>query len=266
MARARHTRLLVRLAQAAVALGVVAGHATAAREPVAAVPPDRQAQIEQHARRLEPQLRPLVQAQLELARATCGSLPAAVRRQVAAAAAAPLRGIADEWAARQFGVADNPQKQQSDPVKVIHEALAAAVAPHVPPAELAAFRQEHAAAIGRRTRAAQKQIVAKLDQRVVLSGSQRAAIEADLEKNWQPDWLVELADAGNHSFNNAPPAADFADRCIAPHLDAPQRAAWKAWSQTSGWSQFRQSPFDVFQSLQLNSTGEPLPPDPWWAP
>lgn len=262
MRHARTTRFVVRLAQAVLGLALVSGQVARADQQQA----EQKKQIEQHARQAELFLRPFVLAQLELARSTCASLPAAVRREVAAAAGGPLRGIADEWVARQFGVRRNAAKPPADPLDSIHEALAAALEPHVPASEVAAFRREHAAAVARRARAARMQIVAKLDQHLVLSDGQRAAIDADLEKHWHPDWLVELVDAGHTLANNAPAAADFADRCIAPHLDGSQRAAWKEWSQKSGWNQTGQTRLNPFHGLQMNSMHHPFPPDPWWTP
>lgn len=223
-------------------------------------------QAEQYARQIEAQHRPFVQAQLELARSTCGSLPAGVRRQVAAAADGPLRAWADECFPRHLGGQRNVTKPMADPLATIHEAVAAALEPHVPADELAAFRREHAAAIARRARAARMQIVAKLDQRLMLSGSQRTAIGADLEKHWQPDWLIELTDAGAATIGGFPPAADFADRCISPHLAEPQRAAWKEWSQKAGWIQIGQRRPDAYTVLNMNSMRQPFPLDPWWNP
>lgn len=266
MGRIHSRRVVVRLVSTVLGIGSVMGLAdqAAAKPPV--LQPDQQAHMQQFARQIESQFQPFVQAQLELARSTCGSLPVAVRRQVAAAAGKPLRGIADEIAARQFGQRPDEAQRRADPLAPIHEALAAALEPHVPAAELAAFRREHAAAIARRGRAARMQIVAKLDQRLMLSAAQRTAIEADLEKQWQPGWFVELNDTGHHNINGGPPAADFADRCIAPHLDDRQRAAWKAWSQSSGWKQFGQSGMDALHMINTNIMHTQFPRDPWWAP
>lgn len=265
MRHARSTQFVVALAPALLGLGVVAGQVARADQQ-AEQQKQQQKQIEQHARHVEAQFRPFVRGQLELARSTCGSLPAAVRRQVAEAVDSPLRRVAGEWAARQFGVVPNPAKPLADPLDVIHETLIVALEPHVPADELAAFRREHAAAIARRGRAARLQIVAKLDQRLVLSVGQRKAIEADLEKHWQPDWLIELYDNGGFNMNGYPPAADFADRCIAPHLDDPQRAAWKEWGQKAGWKQTGQR-LDVFQiHSTISMHYQPPPSDPWWNP
>lgn len=270
MRHARSARFVVALAQALLGLGFVAAQvARAERQPAEQQQKERQKQIEQHARQIESQYRQFIPAQLELARSTCGSLPAGVRRQVAAAADGPLKAWAVDLAHRHMGAAPNPAKPSADPLAIIHEAVAAALAPHVPADELAAFRREHAATVARRGRVARLQIVAKLDQRLVLSAGQRKAIMTDLEKHWQPDWLIELYDNGGHThMDGGGPAADFADRCIAPHLDATQRAAWTAWSQKAGWKHMG---MQLYAVQLLNQVTMPLhqpmlPADPWWNP
>jgi hypothetical protein len=101
--------------------------------------------------------------------------------------------------------------------------------------------------------------VNKVDGELQLSQAQREKIEADLESRWDAAWQRELDDTGGMIINNRPPAPDFADKCIAPHLDERQRADWKTWCEQAGWSRMGQQTgwnFDGMLGMQ---------PDPWWS-
>jgi hypothetical protein len=104
------------------------------------------------------------------------------------------------------------------------------------------------------------QTVAKLDERFELTARQREAILADLRDRWEPAWIRELDDRDGMMINDQRPAPDFAEGCIAPHLDAEQRRAWQQWCQAAGRRRL---------GIQLgNWSGVPgaLKLDPWWNP
>lgn len=214
----------------------------------------RQQQIAQQAQQMQQFFQPALHAELERVRRTCGSLPADARKKIVAAGNETVKVLARQFAERQLA---GQGRQGFDPRKTIHEAVAAAVRPHATAEEFATYQQEQAARIARRERVARIQIVTKLDSELELSQSQRQKIEADLEKHWQAGWLRELDDKGM-VINNFRPAPDFADRCIAPHLDDPQKAEWKQWCQQAGWS--RMGPHTGW-----NFDGQSMQPDPWWS-
>lgn len=219
----------------------------------------RQQQIEQQAKHFEQFIRPVLEAELELVRRTCGSLSPAARRQVLAAGNESVRVAARDFAAWQFGNRRPGQADKSDPQRSVQETVFAAVKPHATPEELAAYERERADRLARRDRATRLSIVAKIDQELQLSIPQRSAIAADLEKGWKPDWTIELGDRG-HRINGRRPAPDFVDHCISPHLDERQRTAWKAWCQKAGWNLMRQG------FVHFSADGQGLEPDPWWTP
>jgi len=214
----------------------------------------RQQQIAQHAQQIQPFFQPALHAELERVRKTCGSLPADARKKIVAAGNETVKVLARQFAERQLA---GQGRQGFDPRKTMHEAVAAAVKPHATAEEFATYQREQAARVARRVRAARIQIVTKLDRELELSQSQRQKIEADLEKHWEADWLRDLDDNGNMIINNFRPAPDFADRCIAPHLDDRQRAAWKNWCQLAAWKH-------MGQQVGWNFDGQSLQPDPWW--
>lgn len=216
----------------------------------------RQQQIEQQAQQVEQFFQPPLQAELELVRRTCGSLEPAARKAIVAAGGAAVKATSKQFAAWQFG---DRGKKRFDARETIHAAVAAAVKPHAKPEEFAAYEKEHAARMARRDRAARVLILTKVDQQLELSSVQREAIAADLEKRWEAGWIRELDDNGGMRIGNLPLAPDFADACIAPHLDDRQRVEWKQWTQQAGWSR-------MGHHVGWNSDGQTLQPDPWWKP
>ena len=216
----------------------------------------RQQQIDQQAKQMEQFFNPPLQAELELVRRTCGSLEPAARKAIVAAGGEAVKATSKQFAAWQFG---DRGKKRFDAREMIHTAVAAAVKPHAKPEEFAAYEKEHTARMARRERAARTLIVTKVDQQLELSAAQRDAIAADLEKRWEAGWIRELDDNGGVRIGNFPPAPDFADKCIAPHLDERQRAEWKQWTQQAGWSR-------MGQHFGWNFDGQSLQPDPWWKP
>jgi hypothetical protein len=59
-------------------------------------------------------------------------------------------------------------------------------------------------------------------------------------------------------INTRPPAPDFADKCIAPHLDERQRADWKTWCDQAGANRHG-------HGFGWNFDGQGMQPDPWWS-
>ena len=99
--------------------------------------------------------------------------------------------------------------------------------------------------------------IAKLDEQLELSATQREAILADLRSGWQPSWIRELDDRGGLVVNNHPPAPDYAEERIVPHLDETQRSVWHAWCRAAGSRM-------LGQRARWHFDGPGLPPDPWW--
>lgn len=215
----------------------------------------RQQQIAQQAQQMQQFFQPALQAELELVRKTCGSLPVEARKKIVAAGNESVKAVAKQFAEHQFA---GRGRQGFDARKAIHEAVAAAVKPHAAAEEFAAYEREQAARLARRARTARILIVNKVDGELELSQSQREKIDRDLEKHWQAGWLRELDDNGGMMINNHRPAPDFADTCIAPHLDDRQKAEWKKWCQQAGWKR-------MGHHVGWNFDGQSLQPDPWWS-
>ena len=215
----------------------------------------RQQQVAQQAQQMQQFFQPTLQAELEIARKTCGSLSSEARKKIVAAGNEAVKVVARQFAEHQFA---GRGRKGFDARKMIHDAVAAAVKPHAAAEEFAAYEREQTARIARRARTARILIVNKVDDELELSEVQREKIAADLEQHWDTGWLRELDDNGGMMINNQRPAPDFADKCIAPHLDERQRAEWKKWCQQAGWNR-------MGHHMGWNFDGQSLQPDPWWS-
>ena len=104
-------------------------------DPKAAAAKQRQQQIDQQAQQMQQFFQPVLQAELELARKTCGSLPPEARKQILAAGNAAVKAVARQFAEQQF---TGRGRKGFDARNAIHDAVAAAVKPHAPAEEFAA--------------------------------------------------------------------------------------------------------------------------------
>ena len=236
-------------------LGVPAAEVVAQRRRQQALAAQQAELARQQARQFEQLLQPLLRAELELVRTTCGDLPVAPRRDVLAAGRAAVAALASEAATRQLQ--GGAPLVQADPRTRLHREIAAALEPHVPAAVLAAYDREDERRVERRARVARERIVAKLDEQLELSATQREAILEDLRSGWEASWIQELDDRGGLVVNNHRPAPDYAEARITPHLDDAQRATWKAWCRAAGSRM-------LGQRARWHFDGPGLPPDPWW--
>lgn len=235
---------------AACVIGVVA--VCPAGLSAAEAQPQQQQLIDQYAKSLEPRLPVFVDGELELVKGSCGSLSPAARREIFAAGKAAVPSAARQLATFWVG---GQQGKPFDAKRSVQDAIHAAVKPHATTEEFAAYERARAARLARRGHAARASIVARLDRKLQLTIKQRAAITAALEQGWEEDWNRELTD---RNFDGLAP--DRADRCIAPHLDPRQRAAWDAWRQQAGWSRAPEA-LNPFPASVI-----PHEPDPWWTP
>lgn len=241
----------------------------AARNPAAVAAAEavkRQQFIRQQALNFEQTIEPLLTVELTFARRACGGLSAAARREVLAAAREALREVAERLARLQFE-GDGGAATPFDVRRELHERVAAALAPRVTEPELADYDRAWQLRRARREEAARIRIVAKLDGHLGLTAAQRRDVLEDLRAHWQPGWIRELEDQGGLMNQDLPPAPDFADASIAPHLDPDQLEHWRQWRAANG-SQSRPrsavdwSELNVLQPAQRQGQQ----PDAWWRP
>lgn len=237
-----------------------AAAAAAVKDQVEADNADPQAamrarQRQEQAKQFEGLLQPMLRAELELARKSCGSLVPKARAEVLAAGRATVKEIALELATRQM----NGRMGTFDARQRLRNALRTALKPHATTTEIAAYDREETLREHRRADVARVQIIAKVDDELELSDAQRKAIEEHLARSWDTTWIRELNDTGT-MVNNRRIAPDYAEQAIVPHLDASQRDEWKAWCQVAGSRMLGN-----FQNWQWYSQGL-TQADPWWGP
>lgn len=192
----------------------------------------KQQQLQQ-AKQMEQMLQPVLHAELEFIRTTCGDLGPEAKGAIKAAAADAVRE-----AARQFAVQQHrPGRRSLDLSQIFAEKLDPVVEQQLSSDTAAVWRRERNARRERRAEAARLLIVAKLDETLELTTAQREAILVDLRTQWDDAWLCELQDPGGFIVNAHRPAPDYAAAAIAPHLDERQRQAWDAWVKAAGWRQ-----------------------------
>lgn len=218
--------------------------------------------VRQQAQQFEQFLQPLLRVELALVRHACGSLPAADREEVLAAARQAVRDLAERVARRQFeGLGD---AGPVDVRAVLHEQVAAALEPRADREEFAAYARESQQRQERRAEAARLRIVAKIDQQLGLTATQRHDVLEDLRRHWEPDWIRELEDHDGVMINDLPPAPDFAAARIVPHLDPVQRTLWTEWSKAAGWNAVPRGGIDWSELNALQQHPQKI--DPWWRP
>ena len=205
------------------------------KDPRAAQLWQQRKQIREQAKNMEQALQPALRTELEMVRRSCGSLSPEARREVLAAGRAAVASTALTFATRQMKGGLRRQPMAMDVRREIQEPLAKAVERHAPVSEFAAYQREQQLRWERRQRAARVAIVTKLDRQLDLAEAQRRAIEVDLEQHWEASWMRALDDH-RVIMNNERPAPDYADACIAPHLDHRQQAEWRRWRKVAGFA------------------------------
>jgi len=216
--------------------------------------------MRQQAQQFESMLQPLLGTELAIVRRTCGSLAPEARRDVLEAARRGVREVAIQVAKAQF---EGDGGRPADVRRAIHERIAAAVEPRAAAAEFASYESESRRRRERREEAARIRIVLKLDERLGLTATQRQDVLADLRARWQAAWIRELDDHGVMS-NDMPLAPDFAEDCIAPHLDAAQVRSWRQWCEAASG---KGVPFNGIDWSEFNALQQhPQKVDDWWRP
>lgn len=216
----------------------------------------RQEQVAQQARQMERFFQPILHSELELIRRCCEGLEPPARQKLLAIGRAAVetaaRGFAERQLAGQLG------RDAYDPRQEIRRRLVAAVGELASPQQAASYRAAVEQRDARRAESARVAIVARLDRQLDLTEAQRRAIEADLAKRWEPDWVWELEGRGQMRVNDYPVAPDQAAAAIVPHLDPEQAADWDKWCQAAG-SRLVPPRFNwTFDGQGLQQ------PDGWW--
>jgi hypothetical protein len=183
-----------------------------------AVPDD---QVQQYVQ----QFRPMVRTEYYFIRNVC-DLTKEQRKQVARegerAVLAAARRFAEEQQKMMRG-GWRPGSEQPDPHRLLVEVLAKSVPPMLTPAQAARYREELEKRAASRKQVALDNLVAKLDQDLVLDSDQREKISSSLSSHWNDAWCQSLQMLMNieNFFPNVP------DNLVVPFLTEHQRSSWQ---------------------------------------
>ena len=151
----------------------------------------REQMIDQQAVHWQGQVTGVLNAELQLIRATVGDgdLPPAARRAVTKAGEAAVKTIAREIAARQMG----QSKQTDDVMAPLSVALGAALAEQAGPEQAAGYQRAVEERARRRRAALIAQLVVAIDAEVYLTAKQREELIAALDAQWKDEMAMGLA-------------------------------------------------------------------------
>jgi hypothetical protein len=195
----------------AVARRVFAVQAVGAADP----------QIQQYVQ----QIRPMVRTEYYFIRNVC-ELTKDQRKQVAREGERALVPAARRFVEEQQKMMRGgwrPGSQQPDPQRLLEDVLSKAVLPLLTPAQTTKYKDEIEKRAANRKQVALDNIVAKLDQDLVLDSDQRRKIGASLTANWNDAWCQSLQMLMNIEsyFPNIP------DNLIVPFLTEHQKSSWQ---------------------------------------
>lgn len=189
-----------------------------AGRPVPANPAAQQRQFVQ-------QLRPLLRVEYYFVKRVCDLTPEQ-RREIARAGELALRETARSPNLFGLRAVHGPQTPADfpDPVKAIRESLAAAVKKHLTPEQAERYREETKRRDEHWRQLALRSLVAFMDQELLLTEEQRAAIGKSLADGWDGRWAPSLSSLENLQ-NFFPP---IPESYVVPHLSVAQKAVWNS--------------------------------------
>jgi hypothetical protein len=181
---------------------------------------DEEALVEQFAR----QVRPILRAELHRARTIC-QLSDDQRREIAREGDWIIKDAAQRTAEIQQRMMRGRRVATTYPdmQKLIMEGFARIIDAHITPEQAARYRAEVASRGEERRTAAIRNLVALLDQNLILSADQRTRLTEALSTRWNEPWAQALEPS--ILVQNAPP--NIPDPIVTPILDSTQREVWR---------------------------------------
>ncbi len=174
-----------------------------------------------------PQFQQLVTAELSFIHRAC-DLNLEQRKRIKAASDTCLRAAVRKYAMSQRGImighAGRVQPTVPDPTELLHQALTKVLHETLQPEQQAAYDGEMSSRRAFRKRVAIENVIAIIDERLVLTNDQRQRLTESLDDNWQPAWLqsMEMLMSNNQYLPNIP------DAFVVPALNETQRQIWRA--------------------------------------
>jgi hypothetical protein len=178
---------------------------------------------EPQVRQFTQQFRPAMRAEYYFLRTACDPSPEQ-RAKIAQEGEKALREAAKAYAEVQMKPVRivNGRAAYPDPRKMIEEAMAKTVKPLLNPDQADRYQAELDKRTADRRRAAASNIVAKIDQDLVLNAEQRAKIAEAVLAGWDDAWCQSLETFlyGDQFYPRLP------DNLVTPYLDERQTRVW----------------------------------------
>lgn len=178
-----------------------------------------------------PQMMPMMRTELHLLLTVTEATPAQ-RKAIVADRDKAAREAAKKLAQSQqrrggFHVVN---EAAPDPRKLVQEALADAAKAHLAPEQFDRYKAEVARRAEDHKNLAIGNILAKLDQDLILSPDQIETLRASLSKNWNPAWCqsLEMLMGGDQLFPAVP------DSVVVPALNPKQKQVWQGTMRNNG--------------------------------
>jgi hypothetical protein len=195
------------------------------------------------------QMRPILVSELAFVRQMC-DLPVEQRPQVRAAGEAALVDVARKIAGpRQQGLVflGGLNRLPPEPRQAIREALAAALKRTLTADQMTRYAVESEKRIALRKRAAILSVVARLDDMLCLTETQRQELTKSFDEHWQTKWeqWLQMRAYGDQYFPLIP------DQHVVPLLTSEQVAVWRGLQK-------------VEMSVWSSGNGQAAEDDGWW--
>ncbi len=177
--------------------------------------------IEPQAQQFANQLRPMLRAEVHLAFTACAPTTKEQRAAILAGAEAVLKDVSRQCAEGQM----MPRKADvgmPNPQRLMAAGIAALLKDRVADDQLARYRAESAAKDEAFRRVAVGNLVANIDDELLLSADQRGRLVQALESHWKDAWCSSLQSL-LHGSQYLPM---ITDDVIGPILDPTQKQVW----------------------------------------
>ncbi len=175
------------------------------------------------------QYRPILRAEYHVVRIACGLTPAQ-RKLMAQAAEQVLRDAGRKHLETMRRPMTTAERMSYDPRRLIQEGLAAAVKAQLPAEQVARYQEELARRTATRKQTTVRNVVARLDQDLILSPDQRDKIGESLSAHWDDSWCQSLELFMYNRF--LPP---IPDQYVAPYLSQTQKRIWRSTPKVPGF-------------------------------
>lgn len=184
-------------------------------------------------RQFMPQFTPLMTAELSFINRAC-DLNLEQRKKIKSVSDRCLKAACRKYAMTQNGMMRGgfaPARQPTipDPTDLVHRSLARILSETLQPEQKSAYDDEMEKRRAQRKQVSVENLVAIIDERLVLSADQRKQLLESLNKNWQPSWVQSM----QMLMNNNQYLPSIPDRFVVSALNDAQKKVWRTIPKTS---------------------------------